>query len=54
MSNEHSQNYNSTLILGQKSMSGGGHAFYTRQKNMMSDHLMSCLENWCVDENYTR
>ena len=23
MSNEHSQNYNSTLILGQKSMSGG-------------------------------
>ena len=32
------------------------HALYTRQNknNMMSDHLMSCLENWCVDENYTR
>ena len=26
----------------------------TKKNNMMSDHLMSCLENWCVDENYTR
>ena len=25
-----------------------------RKTNMMSDHLMSCLENWCVDENCTR
>ena len=24
-----------------------------RKNDMMSDHLMYCLEDWCVDENYT-
>ena len=63
MSNEPSQNYNSTLILGQKSMSGGVQEnnklnqnqvqIIKRNKNsiLWFTHIMSyalvCLFKWC-------
>ena len=41
--------YNELCFLTQKTKT---RTLYTSKK-MMSDHLVSCLENRCVDETYT-